>query len=306
MQRCRNHSLMLNDAVIIVAGGGNGLGEAVAIELGRSGATVIVNDLGSDVSGEGESKAPADETVTAVKDAGGDGTSHFGDISSLEYTESLIEDTLNEYGRIDGAVNFAGILRDKLSWEMSADDWDDVIRVHLRGHFALLRPLASHWRQRAKEGDGLDRQRSFLCISSRSAFGNPGQLNYSAAKAGVLGMTRTAARELKRYDVRVNALVPTAYTRMIDEIPEEKRPFTRDEMPPENVAKMVTYLMSNDAEGINGCTVRAAGDTIGLVSDPELRRIGVSPDGWDTDQIAEKFRSSIANGISLDRTEPPL
>lgn len=119
-------------------------------------------------------------------------------------------------------------------------------------------------------------------------------------------MTRTAARELKRYDVRVNALVPTAYTRMIDEIRKEKRPFTREKMPPENVAKMVTYLMSNDADSINGCTVRTAGDTIGLVSEPELRRIGVCPDGWDTDEIAEKFRSSIANGISLDRTEQTL
>lgn len=292
---------MLSDKVCIVAGGGRGIGEAVAVELGREGATVVVNDLGSSVHGEGESQEPAEQTVAAVEEAGGEGMAHFGDIASLDYTEKLVEDTVAEYGRVDGAVNFAGILRDSISYKMSGEEWDQVIRVHLRGHFSLLRNVTAHWRERSRDR-GLESQRSFLGVASRSALGSPGQANYSAAKAGIMGLTRTAARELARFNVRVNAFMPTAYTRMIDEIPEEKRPFTREEMPPEKVGPMVAYLMSDSAEDITGMTVRAAGDGIGLVSDPEIHRLGFQDGGWSAEDIDEKFRSTVAQGIDLDRS----
>jgi NAD(P)-dependent dehydrogenase (short-subunit alcohol dehydrogenase family) len=292
---------MLSDKVCIVAGGGRGIGEAVAVELGRQGATVVVNDLGSSVHGEGESEEPAEETVTSVEKAGGAGMAHFGDIASLEYTESLVDDIVTEYGRIDGAVNFAGILRDSISYNMSGDEWDNVIRVHLRGHFALLRSVAANWRERASD-EGLEHQRSFLCVASRSALGSPGQINYSAAKAGILGMTRTAARELARSNIRVNALMPTAYTRMIDDIPEEKRPFSREEMPPENVGPMVAYLMSDEAEDITGSTIRVAGNVVGVVSDPEIFRLGFQEDGWTAEDIVERFQSEVAQGVQLDKS----
>jgi NAD(P)-dependent dehydrogenase (short-subunit alcohol dehydrogenase family) len=292
---------MLSDKVCIVAGGGRGIGEAVAVELGREGATVVVNDLGSSVHGEGESEEPAERTVAAVEEAGGEGMAHFGDVASLDYTESLVEDVVEEYGRVDGVVNFAGILRDSISYKMTGEEWDQVIRVHLRGHFSLLRNTANHWRERARDG-GLESQRSFLGVASRSALGSPGQANYSAAKAGIMGLTRTAARELARFDVRVNAFMPTAYTRMIDEIPEERRPFTREEMPPEKVGPMVAYLMSDGAEDITGMTIRAAGDGVGLVSDPEIHRLGFQEGGWSPEEIDEKFRSTVAGGIDLDRS----
>jgi NAD(P)-dependent dehydrogenase (short-subunit alcohol dehydrogenase family) len=291
---------MLDGKVYIVAGGGRGIGEAVAVELGRGGAIVVVNDLGSTVTGEGESEEPARETVEAVRDAGGDGTTHFGDITDLEYTERLVEETVAEYGRVDGVVNFAGSVRDSISYKMSGDEWDDVIDVHLRGHFSLLRAVAAHWRERAR--DGLDAERSFLAVASRSALGSPGQANYSAAKAGILGLVRTTARELSRYDIRVNALMPTAYTRMIENIPEEKRPFTREEMPPENIGPVVAFLLSDEAEGITGTTVRAAGDTVGVVSDPEIVRLGLNQDGWTIEELAERFRSDVAEGVDLDRS----
>lgn len=294
---------MLSDKVIIVAGGGRGIGEAVAVELGQEGATVVVNDLGSSVHGEGESAEPAEETVAAVKAAGGDGMAHFGDIASLDYTENLVADTVAEYGRVDGAVNFAGILRDSISYKMSGEEWDQVIRVHLRGHFSLLRNIAAHWRERARD-DGLETQRSFLGVASRSALGSPGQANYSAAKAGILGLTRTTARELARFDIRVNAFMPTAFTRMIEDIPEEKRPFTREEMPPEKVGPMVAYLMSDEAEDITGKTIRAAGDGVGIVSDPEIVRLGFQNGGWSAEEIAEKFRDTVAGGIDLDNSDP--
>lgn len=294
---------MLSDKVIIVAGGGHGLGECTAIELGDAGATVVVNDLGSDVHGEGESVEPAEETVKAVEEAGGDGMAHFGDISSTEYTERLVDDTVEEYGRVDGAVNFAGILNDSILYRMTDEEWDSVIDVHLRGHFALLRNLAAHWREVARESDDfLEDGRSFLSVSSRSALGNVGQANYSAAKAGVLGLTRAAAKELGQYNVRVNALVPTAYTRMIENIPEDQQPFTEEELPPEKVAPLVAYMLSDEASEINGWSVRAAGDAVGFVSDPEVVRLGYQDGGWSPEDIAERFTDEIGAGLTLDKS----
>lgn len=294
---------MLSDKVCIVAGGGRGIGEAVAVELGREGATVIVNDLGSSVHGEGESAEPAENTVVAVKEAGGDGMAHFGDISSLDYTEKLVADTVEEYGRIDGVVNFAGILRDSISYKMSGDEWDQVINVHLRGHFALLRNVAAHWREKAGDGE-LDTQRSFVGVASRSALGSPGQINYSSAKAGIFGLCRTAAQELNRFNVRVNSLMPTAYTRMIEDIPEEKQPFTKEEMPPERVGAAVAFLMSDAAEDITGSTIRAAGDAVGFVTDPEIVRLGMKDGGWSAEELADRFRDDIAQGVNLDQSGP--
>ena len=293
---------MLSDKVCVVAGGGRGIGEAVAVELGRAGATVVVNDLGSSVHGEGESERPAKATVEAVNEAGGDGRAHFGDITSLDYTEQLVEDTVDEYGRIDGVVNFAGILRDGISYKMSGESWDQVINVHLRGHFSLLRNVGARWREQVGECE-LDSQRSFIGVTSRSALGSIGQINYSTAKAGILGLCRTAARELNRFNVRVNALMPTAYTRMIEDIPEEKRPFTEEEMPPERVGAVVAYLMSDAAEDITGSTIRAAGDTVGVVTDPAITQRGIKDDGWSAEDLADRFKDDIAQGVELDKSD---
>jgi NAD(P)-dependent dehydrogenase (short-subunit alcohol dehydrogenase family) len=295
---------MLEDKVCIVTGAGQGLGEAVATELGSYGATVVVNDLGTSMSGEGISEEPAAETAEAIRENGGEAMAHFGDVSDLEYTESLVDDTLDEYGRVDGAVNFAGVLNDAISYKMTEEEWDRVIRVHLKGHFALLRPLAAHWREAAGD-DGLDPQRSFIGLSSTAVFGNVGQLNYSAAKAGVLGFTRTAAIELNRFNVRVNALIPTAYTRTIASMPEERQPFSEDEFPPEKVAPLVGYLLSDEATDITGCTLRAAGDMVGLLSDPEVTHLAYREDGWTPEGIAESFRE-VTGGEELDRSELDL
>jgi len=295
---------MLEDKVCIVTGAGQGLGEAVATELGSYGATVVVNDLGTSMSGEGISEEPAAETAEKIRENGGEAMAHFGDVSDLEYTESLVADTLEEYGRVDGAVNFAGVLNDAISYKMTEEEWDRVIRVHLKGHFALLRPLAAHWRDAAGD-DGLDPQRSFIGLSSTSVFGNVGQLNYSAAKAGVLGFTRTAAIELNRFNVRVNALIPTAYTRTIASMPEERQPFSEDEFPPEKVAPLVGYLLSDEATDITGCTLRAAGDMVGLLSDPEVTHLAYREDGWTPEGIAESFRE-VTGGEELDRSELDL
>lgn len=294
---------MLADKVCIVTGGGRGIGRAVAIELGALGATVVVNDLGTSLDGQGTDEEPARQTVEAVREAGGAGMAHYGDVTSLDDTRELVVETVDQYGRIDGVANFAGMLRDGLIHKMDVEDWEQVLDVHLRGHFALLRNVAAHWRERAKETDDrLEPQRCFLGTTSRAALGNVGQANYAAAKAGVMGLVRTASRELGRYNIRVNALMPTAFTRMIEEIPEEHRQFDRNEMPPEKVAPLAGYLMSDEATDINGCTLRAAGDAIGVVSDPEIVRLGYQDGGWSADAIAERFVDDVAAGIELDRS----
>jgi NAD(P)-dependent dehydrogenase (short-subunit alcohol dehydrogenase family) len=292
---------MLDNKVCVVTGGARGLGGATARHLGELGATVVVNDLGTDPSGDTADEEPAEETTRAIREEGGTAMAHFGDVTDLSYTEELIDDTVAEYGRIDGAVNFAGILDDDLIFNMSGDQWDKVVDVHLRGHFALLRNLSAHWRRRGKE-DELKSQRSFLALTSRSALGNPGQANYAAAKAGVMGLTWTTAREMARYNVRVNALMPTAYTRLIEEIPEEKRPFTREDMPPEKVAPVVGYLLSDEADDINGCIIRSAGDEVGLVSEPSIDHVAFREGGWTVDSLADRFRETVGRDVDLDKS----
>ena len=201
-------------------------------------------------------------------------------------------------------ANFAGILRDSICYKMTGEEWDAVIDVHLRGHFALLRNVAAHWREVARDTDDhLESQRSFLAVSSRAALGTIGQINYSTAKAGVLGLARSAARELIQYNVRVNALMPSAYTRMIDSIPEEKRSYTKEEKPPGKVAPIVTFLMSDESVDITGCTFRASGDGVGIVSDTEVRRVAYRSGGWTAEDIVRAFPETIGEGANLKRIE---
>ncbi|ARS89538.1 SDR family oxidoreductase [Natrarchaeobaculum aegyptiacum] len=281
----------LDETVCIVTGGGGGLGRAAARELADQGASVVVSDLGTSVHGEGEDEGPARETVDLIEAAGGDAMVHVGDVTDLGYTDQLVEDTLAEYGRIDGAVNFAGILRDSYLTNMSAEEWDAVIHVHLRGHFSLLRNLARHWRQRNEETEGgLERERSFLGVTSPSALGNVGQANYGAAKAGVLGLTRTAAMELAGSNVRVNALFPVAATRMTEGILED------DSLAPEKVAPVVAALMSEDASDITGRTISAVGDEIGVVPDPEIERTVTREGGWSTGEVIDALGDELGLG----------
>ena len=291
----------LSGRVCIVTGAGRGLGAEAARQLADQGAAVVVNDLGTSMQGEGENPDPAEEVVASIREAGGEATAHFGDVSDLDYAVSLVADTVEEHGRLDSVANFAGVLRDGYLTNLTESDWDDVIRVHLKGHFALLRAAARHWREEA-EGDALEPQRSFLAVTSRSALGNAGQLNYGTAKAGVLGLTRSASTELYSTGVRVNALMPSAFTRMTESIPEEHRPYTREEMPPEKVAPTVAFLASDAAEDVTGVTVYAGGDRVAIYSDPEPVRAGVVPGGWTAESLADSFEE-IAEGVELTRTD---
>lgn len=278
---------MLENTVQIVCGAGRGLGEETAVAMAERGATVVVNDLGADVSGEGSDEQPAEETVERIEAAGGDAMAHFGDVSDLSYAERLVTDAVEAYGAVHGICNFAGILRDTMVFNMDESDWDAVVDVHLKGHFAVTRAVAAHWRERYK-AEGFDRQRALTCVSSGVAAGNPGQANYSAAKAGILGLMRTAARELHQYDVRVNALWPTALTRMTEDLPAMAAA-DEETMGPQMVPGVPVFLASEAAEDVTGCTVAVAGGNLSIVSDPARERTlskDVAEEGpWSADEI---------------------
>jgi NAD(P)-dependent dehydrogenase (short-subunit alcohol dehydrogenase family) len=297
---------MLDDTVCIVCGAGHGLGEETAVAMAEQGAHVVVNDLGVAVDGTGEDAEPAEETVERIRANGGEATAHFGDVTDLEYTERLVEETVAEYGAVHTVANFAGVLRDSMLFNMSEAQFDTAVDVHLKGHFSLLRNVTAHWRERHKAEDGFDRERSVLCVSSGVAAGNPGQANYSAAKAGVLGLMRTAAREMHQYDVRVNALWPTALTRMTEELPAMAGA-DAESMGPQLVPGVPVFLASEASEGVTGCTVAIAGGNLSVVSDPERERTrskNVGRDGaWTAAEVAEEW-DDLTDGIETTRLNP--
>lgn len=298
--RSETEAIAVTEPAYLIVGGANGLGEATARKLAHEGANVVVSDLGTAVDGEGSDPNPAREVAAAIDDEVEDvsATAHFGDAADADDAAEAIETTLESFGRLDGVANFAGILRDGMSWSLSAEDWDSVVRTHLRSNFTLLRSAVRHWR----EADDTPDDQSFLAVSSRGALGNVGQLAYASANAGILGFVRAASTELHRQNVRVNALVPNGYTRMTETIPEEHRPYTREEMPPEDVAPAAVYLLSEAAADVTGVTVTAAGDEIGILSEPRQIRTGVAEDSWTVEGIDEAFES-IADGYELTRTD---
>lgn len=291
---------MLSDKTVVVTGAGHGIGEAVAIELGRYGANVAVNDLGTSPAGEGIDSEPAETTAQAVRNAGGEAITHVGDASSMDNADDLVASAYEAFGRVDGIANFAGIVRNDPLGELSRDDWDAVIDVHLGSHFAQLRALVRH----AAEHD-LDTERSFIGISSGAAVGGYGQLAYSSAKAGVLGFVRSASDELRGEGVRVNALVPGAESRQNSYFPASESE-NRDIPGPEHIGPTVGFLMSDEAEGVNGLTIRASGEMIGLVSDPQATRLAFREGGWTPEAVAERFHSTFGEHEKLDRKRYPL
>lgn len=303
---------MLEDTVCIVCGAGRGIGKETAKLMAKHGSAVVVNDLGVDLSGEGTDIQPAQETVNEITDAGGEAMVHYGDITDLGYTQELIEETVLEYGSVHNITNFAGILRDRMIFNMSEDEWDAVINVHLKGHFSLLRNASRHWKERYEEG-GIERERSFLGVSSSSAIGWAGQPNYAAAKAGVLGLVRDTAQELERYNVRVNALWPEAFTRMYKSIPEEYRPdnMSDETHGPHLVAPLPVFLASEEATGITGCTVGLGSGELSFIDDPErVRRIikevpaNTATGGWTPEQIADAW-GNLTDGYETHRIAKP-
>ena len=270
---------LLEDRVAIVTGAGRGIGASVARLLASEGALVVVNDLGSSVDGTGEDKMTASVLVDEIKADGGEAVANMSDVSDFDAAEELVRQAIDHYGRLDVLVNVAGILRDRMVFNMSADDWDAVIRVHLRGTFNTTRHASAYWRE-LRNPDGHFRIINFT--SGSGLHGAPGQPNYAAAKMGIVGLTYSCANALQRYGVTSNAISPAASTRMTNTVPtDRKRLRTDEEMSPDNVATSVAYLASERSDWCNGQILLAVGYQIGLFNVPQVIREIVSPGPWD-------------------------
>ena len=255
---------LLENSVAIVTGAGRGIGRGEALLLASEGARVVVNDVGASVSGEGADTTPAEEVVAEIRAAGGEAIADATDVTDFSATEELIRRAVSEFGKLDILVNNAGILRDRMLVNMSEDEWDAVIRVHLKGTFNCTRHAAAHWRALSKEGAGVS-GRIINTSSPSGLYGNVGQSNYGAAKAGIAALTVIAAQELQRYGVTVNAVSPSARTRMTEDLFGLEAGEGFDALAPENIAPIVAYLASDDAAGITGQVFAVQGANIALL-----------------------------------------
>ncbi|MEU5533256.1 SDR family oxidoreductase [Streptomyces sp. NPDC020362] len=250
--------------VVVVTGAGRGLGRAHALAFAAEGARVVVNDLGVGLDGVPGPGSPAGAVVARIRDAGGEAVAHGGDIATTEGAASLVRTAVETYGRLDTLVNNAGFLRDRMLVNLDEDDWDAVLRVHLKGHFLPLRHAAAHWRAETKAGR-TPVARIVNTSSGAGLLGSVGQGNYSAAKAGIIGLTLVAAAELARYGVQVNAVAPAARTRMTERTFAETMAAPAagfDVMAPENVSPLVVWLGSAASEGVTGRVFEAEGGRI--------------------------------------------
>jgi len=282
----------LDGRVAIVTGAGRGIGRSVARLLAREGASVVVNDLGGAVDGSGQDSGPAHDVVAEIAEAGGKAVANGADISVFAAAENLVQTAIEEFGRLDILVNVAGILRDRMVFNMTEQEWDDVIRVHLKGTFNTTRFASAHWRS-LRDESAQNRIINFTSVSG--LHGAPGQPNYAAAKMGIVGLTWSSARALGKYGVTVNAISPGAATRMTDSVPTGRRR-TRpdvDEWSPDNVAPIVAYLASERSGWITGRIIHSSGYEVSLYSNPEpvVRIVGTGP--WQPDALAEQVERSF-------------
>jgi NAD(P)-dependent dehydrogenase (short-subunit alcohol dehydrogenase family) len=275
--------------VVIVTGAARGIGRGHALEFAKQGAKVVVNDLGAEVDGSGGSTGPAGEVVDLIRADGGEAIANGDDVSDFAGAKRLVESAVETFGDLHVLVNNAGILRDRMLVNMTEQEWDDVIRVHLRGTFAPLRHAAAYWRARSKAGEPVDAA-IINTTSSSGIYGNAGQGNYGAAKAGIAGLTVIAARELSRYGVTVNAVAPAALTRMTEGLVRWQAgddPQAFDPRAADNIAPLVVWLGSDQARNITGRVFNVRG---GVISVAEGWRAGPGSDKgarWEPDELGK-------------------
>jgi NAD(P)-dependent dehydrogenase (short-subunit alcohol dehydrogenase family) len=254
--------------VVIVTGAGRGLGRAHALELAGQGARVVVNDLGCELDGSGGGTGPAGEVVEEIRSSGGEAIANGADVANWDGAAGMVGAAVDAFGRLDAVVNNAGFVRDRMFANATEDEWDAVVRVHLKGHFCVSRHAAAHWRDRAKAGEVVD-GRIVNTSSGAGILGSVGQAAYAAAKAGIATLTLVQAAELGRYGVTANALAPAARTRMTEGVftemmarPDEPDAF--DAMAPENVSPLVAWLVSERSAHVTGRLFEVEGGKVGV------------------------------------------
>jgi len=285
--------------VVIVTGAGRGIGRAHALAFAREGAKVVVNDLGCELDGSGGGTGPAGEVVDEIRAAGGQAIANGADVADFDQAASLVRAAIDAFGGLDVVVNNAGFVRDRMFVSCSEAEWDAVIRVHLKGHYATAHHACGYWRQQSKEGKTVD-ARIINTSSGAGLLGSIGQSAYSAAKAGIATLTLVQAAELARYGITANAIAPSARTRMTEEVFADmmRRPDEGfDTMAPENVSPLVVWLGSPDSREVTGRVFELAG---GKISIADGWRAGPEVDKgarWQPAEVGDAVRDLLGRAV---------
>lgn len=292
---------MMQDKVVVVTGAGGGIGRDIALAMAAEGAKVVVNDIGTSTTGEGQDAGPAQRVVEEIKAAGGQAVANTDSVSEAASAGNIVACAVDTFGRIDGIVNNAGILRDRFFHKMSLDEWDAVIKVHLYGSFYMSRAAANHFKE--QESGALVHM-----TSTSGLIGNLGQANYSAAKLGLTALSKSIALDMQKFKVRSNCIAPFAWSRMIGSIPtdtpeQQARVAKIQQMTPNKIAPLAVYLLSDAAQDVNAQVFAVRNNEIFLMSQPRPLRSVHRSEGWSAQNIAEHGMPALkASFVPLDRS----
>ena len=292
---------MVQDKVVVVTGAGGGIGRDMALALAAAGAKVVVNDIGTSTSGEGQDAGPAQKVVEEIKAAGGQAVANMDSVAEAAAAGRIIQCALDHFGRIDGVVNNAGILRDRFFHKMSLDEWDAVLKVHLYGSYYMSRAAANHFKEQESG--------TFVHMTSTSGLiGNFGQANYSAAKLALVALSKSIALDMQKFQVRSNCIAPFAWSRMIGSIPtdtpeQQARVAKIQQMTPNKIAPLAVYLLSDVASDVNAQVFTVRNNEIFLMSQPRPLRSVHRSEGWTPEFIAEHGMPALkASFVPMERS----
>jgi len=296
---------LLEGKVAIVTGAGRGIGREEALLMARQGARVVVNDLGGHFDGSGQSRSPAEDVVKEIRAAGSEAIANYESVSDFKSAKRILECALDNFGKVNIIVNNAGILRDRMIFNMSEEDFDSVIAVHLKGSFNMMRHASAYWREQHKNGNLLN-GRIINTASDSGLLGNAGQANYGAAKAALAAMAIIVDRELARYGVTVNAVAPVARTRMtVEATPQigasmgEVKTGEVDPFGPAHIAPLVAWLASDDAKDVHGEVFRAGMRSVWLMKGwHSVAKLSVTDGIWDPTALGARVKEELAKGLT--------
>lgn len=292
---------MMQDKVVVVTGAGGGIGRDIALAMAASGARVVVNDIGTSTTGEGTDAGPAQKVVDEIKAAGGQAVASTDSVSEAASASRIVQCAVDSFGRIDGVVNNAGILRDRFFHKMSLEEWDAVIKVHLYGSYFMSRAAANHFKE--QESGALVHM-----TSTSGLIGNMGQANYSAAKLGLTALSKSIALDMAKFNVRSNCIAPFAWSRMIGSIPtdtpeQQARVAKIQQMTPNKIAPLAVYLLSDQARDVNAQVFAVRNNELFLMSQPRPLRSVHRSEGWTPEFIAEHGMPALkASFVPMDRS----